>query len=179
MSRSAPQTWFAVPCQADASPPLARLRDAAGEYADVLYFRTLAFCKLYAPQGQMLNAWDDLRRFVRWPGETAELRDLFLACGIASGPSHEIYLWDASNGWLIRKYAADAKRHADKRKAGRASGRARKRARTVEQNPGLGCRSVGRGVRSSADVPRTVRGRDLRSETPKLRKGNHGKQERQ
>jgi hypothetical protein len=132
------------------------MRSQAGALADVYFYRACAFAKLYAPAGSMETAWDDLAVWINWPDTPDDLRRMFRQSGAVSGPRDLLYLWDETNGWLIRKYARDAQRQANKRKAGKASARAR---RTRRANPGLGGRSVGRGERVSADGPRTVRGR--------------------
>jgi hypothetical protein len=131
------------------------------DLADIYYLRALSFCKQFAQAGELENSWDDLRVFIRWPGELSELRDAFCECGIVDRQRRcLLYRWEESNGWIVRKYAQDAKRQMDKRKAGRASARARRvRARAGAVNPGLGGRLVGRGKRASTDGPRTIRGR--------------------
>ena len=153
MSREAPRRWFAIDCAADTSPPLFRLRSAAGPYADVLYYRAVAFCKLYADQGQLEKAWSDLSAFVRWPDSAEELRDLFRATGIATGPRDTLYLWYESNGWIIKAHAADAAKHREMRARNKVrAGRERaRRAAMRAADPGLGGRLVGRLV--GRDVP--------------------------
>ena len=165
MSKTAPQTWFAVGCDADASPPLARLRNAQGPFGDVLFYRACSFVKLYAPAGFLENTWEDLAVFVRWPDNACDLMDLFRSCGIVDGPKDALWHWYETNGWIIRARAADAAKHRALRarqgqhaKAERAR-RAAKRAQVQR----LDGRWVGRGSGTSrgtsADVTGTSPGR--------------------
>ena len=166
MSREAPRAWFAVDCAADQSPPLVRLRAAAGPQADIYYVRALAFCKLYAPAGDLETLWADLAAFVRWDGAPGELRDLFRAVGLALPPRDRLYLWYESNGWILRARAADAAKHRKLRaKADRHAKAERiRRARVHATDPRLDCRLVGRVTETSTgrhrDVTGTSPGRD-------------------
>jgi hypothetical protein len=148
VSRESNRRWFAIDCSADSSPPLFRLRNQAGPLADVYYYRAVAFCKLYAPDGQLENSWPDLAAYLRWPDAPEELRDLCRACGVVSPPRDRLYLWFESNGWILRQKAADAAAHRQKRTDDKRRALAARKARALKRDPtaGLGCRSVGRSV---------------------------------
>lgn len=180
MSKTAPQTWFAVGCDADASPALARLRAMHGSDSDVYFYRAYSFAKLYAAQGNLENTWEDLAIFVRWPDSADELRVLFRASGVVTGAKDSLWHWYETNGWIIRARAADAAKHralrarkAEHAKAERAR-RAAKRGGDPRLDGGLVGRESGTSPGTSADVTGTSPGRtsgQRSSENPKPRKG--------
>jgi flagellar biosynthesis/type III secretory pathway protein FliH len=144
---------------------MARLRNAAGEYADVLFYRATAFCKLYEQTGCVRDRWQDLAAFVRWPGQPAELRDLFRACGLVISERDALYDWDLLNGWIIDRAERERKRAA-KNRAAEAAKEARKEGiaaqrRKVAQSGRKEGRKEGGGY-----APRTVR---VRNSGPKTR----------
>ena len=124
--------WYAKKCSLDQSPPLLELRARMESDTACAYFdRCLSFCKIYQPTGQLLPCWGAVARFVRWPGTGDEMRDLFRDCGLVD-PSRqdELFGWETSNAWIIRKQEAERRRAIEnrkkKRKAGKASGKARR-----------------------------------------------------
>lgn len=112
-----------------------------GPEGDVYFYRAVSFAKLYAnhgciePQGSP-SLWRDLAAFVRWPDGVDTLRALFVSCGVVSGKTAEIYGWQETNGWILEKNEREAKRQADKRAAGRASAKARRKKASEAEHAG-------------------------------------------
>jgi hypothetical protein len=179
VSRTAPQTWFAVGCDADNSPALARLRRDLGPLADAYFYRACSFAKLYAATGNLENTWEDLAVFVRWPDSAEDLRQAFHGAGIVEGPHESLWHWYETNGWIIRARAADAAKHRALRaaKAGHAKAERLRRAKVRAGKAILDGRSVGRDTGTSpgtsADVTGTSPGRAFSDPKPdpKPRKG--------
>jgi hypothetical protein len=126
-------SWYGVACDADGAPQLAGLRAVAGETADLYYYRALGWCKRYCKRGQLAEWWPALAVSVRWPGRWEELRDLWRRHHVVVGTLDEIFDWDGVNGWLIRRLEAAAKHVADKRRAGRKSGKVRRKQKAEQQ----------------------------------------------
>jgi hypothetical protein len=174
VSRATPRQWFAVDCQSHYSPPLARLRKDQGPLADVYFYRSYCFAKLHAPQGFLERAWPDLAVWINWPDSQEELETAFRTAGIVTGPRAKLYLWEETNGWIIRDRTVDAQRKRAERsaKANRAKAQQARRAAKRTKAPILDGRSVGRGFGLSAgqkpDVHRTSTGRppDARKARP-------------
>jgi hypothetical protein len=123
------RVWFAVDVSLDNSPPLASLRQFQGPTADVYFYRACAFCKLYARAGALRELWPAVAGFVRWPDSWEDLRDLWRRAGLVFGPEDELYQWMGTNGWMLAKQAAEAKRSAQNRKAARLGAKKRRAAR--------------------------------------------------
>jgi hypothetical protein len=160
-----PRTWYGVAADLDGFPGMVRLRNAAGEYADVLFYRSICFCKLYEQTGCIRERWQDLAAFVRWPGQPAELRDLFRTCGLLVSDRDLLYDWDEVNGWIIDRAERERKRAA-KNRAREAAEEARKdkiaaQRRKVAQSGRKEGRKEGLG-----GATRTVR---VRNSGPKTR----------
>ena len=155
--------FFAVPCNAHHSPQLAALRLALGSTGDAYFYRALAFCKEYEQSGCLAQSWAAVAGFVLWPESPDDLAAAFRAAGAVEGAMDEIWGWHYWNGYLIDKAKKDAKRVADKRRAGRI-GAARRRKQRQQQRAqravGWLVGSVG-GVfeHTGSDCSRTVRGR--------------------
>ena len=169
VSASRPLAWFAVDCMSHHAPALARLRLQAGSLADCYFYRAYAFAKLHAPQGFLETAWPDLAAWVLWPDSPEELRDLFRATGIVVAPRDRLYLWEETNGWIIRQRAADAQRkRAERMHAQRKAQAARARRTGLRTSSSLlGGGSVGRGTGQNPDVLRTSVGRPTDAKTRK------------
>lgn len=158
--------WFAVACDLDAHPGMVRLRNAAGEYADVLFYRATAFCKAYERTGCLRDRWQDLAAFSRWSGQPSELRDLFRTCGLLISDRDLLYDWDETNGWIIDRAERERKRAAKNRAAeaaeeARKERRAAQRRKVAQSGRKEGRKEGGRGT------TRTVR---VRNSGPKNRK---------
>ena len=120
-------TWFAVGADADSSPELMRMREALGEEGDVYYYRLLAWCKRYRQSGVVREDWDVLVRALRFPAENVqELKDVLVRAGVGTEDGVVVDWW-ATNGWIVAKAERDRKRVEQKRRAGRASARARRK----------------------------------------------------
>jgi hypothetical protein len=123
------RVWYAVDVSLDNSPPLASLRQFQGPTADVYFYRALAFCKLYARGGAIREMWPAVAGFVRWPDSWEDLRDLWRNAGLVFGPEDELFQWMGTNGWLIAKGEAAAKRSRQNRRAARIGAKRRRAAR--------------------------------------------------
>jgi hypothetical protein len=110
------RAWFGVACDLHASPGMVRLRRAAGEYADVLFYRAIGWCKQYEHTGQIAGHWRDLADFVGWDGTPDDLRALFISCGLADGDRDLLYDWEAVNGWIIERAQRERRRAAKNRR---------------------------------------------------------------
>jgi hypothetical protein len=119
--------WAALPCDAHYSEPLAAMRRQNRPDSDVYYYRALAWAKVYAQRGEMVGRWTALAEWARWPDEPRDLEAMFVGAGAVEGPKQELYLWHRFNGWILEKYEKDARRQRDKRRAGLASARARRK----------------------------------------------------
>jgi hypothetical protein len=112
-----------------------KLRAELCPTADAYYYRAVAYCKEFCPNGQLQGRWDDLAACIDWPlgdGYGVErLRELFRTCGLAVGPLDELWNWDDTNGWIIRQFETNRIRKEEKRKAGKASGKARRKAKQL------------------------------------------------
>ena len=158
--------FVAVDCAAHHSPQLAALRSALGSTADAYYYRALQFAKTYQQTGQLGASWTALAGFVLWPDDPQSLACAFRMAGLVHGERDELVCWERWNGWLIEKARKDAKRMADKRRAGRLGARVRRR-RTAEQNAQRAVgRLVGSGVRPFANGSRTMSGKGASMGTP-------------
>jgi hypothetical protein len=124
--------WFAVPCDADGAPEVSRLRTEAGGCADAYYYRALSWVMRYRQSGRIADDdWRALAEQIRWPDGEESLRDLFVRVGIVDKDGG-VFSWQQYNGWILRKYAVDRKRQAQRRRAGRASAAARRRKGRLE-----------------------------------------------
>lgn len=118
--------WFGTSCDAEASPPLAMIRAEHGDMWDVFYYRAEGWCKRFERTGCLAKWWPALASSLRWPGSPESMAESFRKCHLVSGPADELYDWHRLNGWLNDRQEAAAKHMEDKRKAGKASGRARR-----------------------------------------------------
>jgi hypothetical protein len=159
------RTWYGVACDLDCCPGLVRLRNAAGEYSDVLFYRAMAFCKSYEQSGCLRDRWQDLAAFVRWSGQPSDLRDLFRTCGLLVSDRDLLYDWDEINGWIIDRAERERKRAA-KNRAREAAEEARKeRIAAQRRKVAQSGRKEGRKEGGGGDT-RSVR---VRNSGPKTR----------
>jgi hypothetical protein len=155
---------------------MVRIRRAAGEYADVLFYRATSFAKLYEHTGQMAGRWQDLAAFVRWAGSAEDLRDLFLACDLVQGEHETLYDWEEINGWLYDRADRERKRKRKERAALAAKERREERQRAQRAQRRKVTQSGGReggreGGEDRRGRPRTVHGR----EKTQIRSGKQGR----
>ena len=175
MSVRLPQTWHGIHGDADVAAPLRNLRketsEIRGDFGDVLYYRAVAWCKKFSLAGQIVGRWEDLAAFIRWPGTTAELRNLFVRCAIVRDPNDTLYLWHESNGRVLRQMEADARAHREARKV-KATKDAAKALLDLQKAQS----SVGRSVGSSDSPPdsRTRGGRRLTTSYAAKKTGSEG-----
>jgi len=157
--------WAALPCDVHYSEPMARVRRMYSPTADVYYYRAIAWCKAYeVKSGEMFGRWEGFAAWAQWPDSPEGLEHLFTASGLVVGAKQELFWWYRFNGWILAKYDRDAKRQRDRRRAGKASAKARReKARTKPETAKSlqKGRLVGRVRRASVDDPRTVRGRKV------------------
>jgi len=106
------------------------MREVGGPTADAYYYRATSWCMVYNRSGNMRGRWSAFRAWDgTWTGAAAELEALFVRAGACVGELEQLFDWDRTNGWILRKRKEDVVRQAKKRKAGLASARARRRKR--------------------------------------------------
>ncbi len=125
------RVWYAIDVSLRNSPPVAAFRHEVGDLADAYVYRAFEFCKLYARAGALREFWQALAGFIDWPTQWPELRDSWKRLGLVFGPEDELYQWMGTNGWMIAKKEAEAKRSRQNRRAARIGAKKRREARAA------------------------------------------------
>lgn len=124
--------WCGITVNVSNSAALLDFCEEYGDTADAYYYRAVCWCKQFHRSGRVAEVWRQLARGIRWERPADELRDAWRRHRVVRADlDDELFDWEDANAAVMRRKEVDRLYHANKRKAGKASGAARAAAKSA------------------------------------------------